>query len=120
MSDLVLDVISAALLLGGGLIGVLGALGVLRFPDFYSRLHAAGMTDTLCALMIVAGLIMQTGLSLLTLKLALILLFLLFTAPTATHALARAALSDGVQPTQGGETGQPTDKASPEDRSSNT
>ena len=120
MSDLVLDLISGGLLLGGGLIGVLGALGVLRFPDFYSRLHAAGMTDTLCALMIVAGLIMQTGLSLLTLKLAFILLFLLFTAPTATHALARAALSDSVQPTQGGQAGQPTDKASSEDRSSNT
>ncbi len=120
MSDLVLDLISGGLLLGGGLIGVLGALGVLRFPDFYSRLHAAGMTDTLCALMIVAGLIMQTGLSLLTLKLALILLFLLFTAPTATHALARAGLSDGVQPTQGGQAGQPADKASSEDRSSNT
>jgi multicomponent Na+:H+ antiporter subunit G len=120
MSDLVLDVISAALLLGGGLIGVLGALGVLRFPDFYSRLHAAGMTDTLCALMIVAGLIMQTGLSLLTLKLALILLFLLFTAPTATHALARAALSDGVQPAEPNKGADTAHTNSPEGRSSNT
>ena len=120
MSDLVLDVISAALLLGGGLIGVLGALGVLRFPDFYSRLHAAGMTDTLCALMIVAGLIMQTGLSLLTLKLALILLFLLFTAPTATHALARAGLSDGLQPAEPVDGADKAHTNSPEDRSSNT
>lgn len=101
MSELVLNIISGALLLGGGLIGVLGALGVLRFPDFYTRLHAAGMTDTLCALMIIAGLIVQAGISLLTLKLALILLFLLFTAPTASHALARAALSDDIAPLEG-------------------
>ena len=99
MTEWLVNAASAGLLLGGGVIGALGALGLLRFPDFYSRLHAAGMTDTLCALMIVAGLIMQTGLSLLTLKLALILLFLLFTAPTATHALARAAINDGVHPT---------------------
>lgn len=98
MSDLLIDVISGGLLLGGGVIGVLGSLGLLRFPDFYSRLHGAGMTDTLCALMIITGLIMQAGLSLLTLKLALILLFLLFTSPTASHALAKAALSDGLEP----------------------
>ena len=120
MSEVVIDLISGGLLLGGGLIGVLGALGVLRFPDFYSRLHAAGMTDTLCALMIIAGLIMQMGLSLLTLKLALILLFLLFTAPTATHALARAALSDGVQPTQDSQTAPPNDHHGSENESSNT
>lgn len=98
MSEMILNLVSGALLIGGGAIGVLGALGLLRFPDFYTRLHAAGMTDTLCALMIMTGLILQAGLSLLTLKLALILLFLLFTAPTATHALARAALSDNVAP----------------------
>lgn len=98
MSDLFIDLISGGLLLGGGVIGILGGLGLLRFPDFYSRLHAAGMTDTLCALMIITGLILQAGLSLLTLKLALILLFLLFTSPTASHALAKAALSDGVEP----------------------
>ncbi len=101
MSEWLIDVISGVLLLGGGVIGVLGALGVLRFPDFYTRLHAAGMTDTLCALMIITGLILQAGISLLTLKLALILLFLLFTAPTASHALARAALSDGIKPLEG-------------------
>lgn len=98
MADTVLDVLSALLLLTGGAFGVLGGLGLLRFPDFYTRLHAAGVTDTLCALLIVAGLALQSGLSMLTLKLALVLLFLLFTAPTASHALARAAMADGIDP----------------------
>lgn len=98
MAETLIDGLSWICLLAGGAVGVLGGLGVLRFPDFYTRLHAAGMTDTLCALLIVAGLALQSGLSLLTLKLVLVLLFLLFTAPTATHALARAAGADGVAP----------------------
>lgn len=106
MADTLLDVLSAILLLAGGGFGILGGLGLLRFPDFYTRLHAAGVTDTLCALLIVVGLALQSGLSLLTIKLALILLFLLFTAPTASHALARAAMTDGLEP-QSGDSDQP-------------
>jgi len=110
--ETVLNVISAVFLLTGGLFGVLGGLGLLRFPDFYSRLHAAGVTETSCALLIIIGLAIQSGLSLLTIKLLLILLFLLFTAPTASHALARAAMvdpkgpdipSDGPRPDHAGE-----------------
>lgn len=98
MAELVIDLVSWVLLLAGGAFGVIGGLGLIRFPDFYTRLHAAGVTDTLCALMIILGLILQAGLSILTVKLALILLFLLFTAPTASHALALAAMTDGVEP----------------------
>jgi len=98
MADLALDILSWVLLLTGGIFGVMGGLGLVRFPDFYTRLHAAGVTDTLCALLIILGLIIQAGLSILTVKLALILLFLMFTAPTASHALARSALVDGVAP----------------------
>ena len=98
MVETAIDIVSWILLLGGGAFGVMGGLGLIRFPDFYTRLHAAGVTDTLCALMIILGLILQAGLSILTVKLALILLFLLFTAPTASHALARAAIVDGVAP----------------------
>lgn len=107
MSEWLINIVSGVLLLGGGSFGVIGGLGLLRFPDFYTRLHAAGMTDTLVALMIITGLIIQTGLSLLTLKLILILLFLLFTTPTASHALARAALADGLEPQVKPETGEP-------------
>lgn len=98
MAEIAINILSAVLLLSGALFGILGGLGLLRFPDFYTRQHAAGMTDTLCALLIVLGLVLQSGMSMLTIKLALILLFLLFTAPVAGHALARAALSDGHRP----------------------
>lgn len=98
MPDLALDILSGCLLLIGGAFGFIGGLGLFRFPDFYTRLHGAGITDTLCAICIATGLILQSGISLLTLKLLLILLFLLFTAPTATHALSRAAMIDGVEP----------------------
>jgi len=98
MVDLVFDWISGAMLLTGGAVAITGGLGLLRFPDFYTRLHAGGMTDTLCMLLIIGGLILQAGLSILAVKLALILLFMLFTAPTASHALARAAVVDEVEP----------------------
>lgn len=98
MVEAALEIVSWVMLLAGGLVGIIGGIGVLRFPDFYTRLHAAGMTDTLCALLIVAGLILQAGLTLASFKLALILLFLVFTAPTASHALARAAIADGIEP----------------------
>jgi multicomponent Na+:H+ antiporter subunit G len=98
MADTVLTVVSAVMLLTGGVFGVLGGIGVLRFPDFFSRLHAAGMTDTLCAFLVIGGLVLQAGVSLLSIKLVLILLFMVFTTPTASHALARAALAAGLAP----------------------
>jgi len=98
MAETALDILSWTFLLTGGVFGVMGGLGLVRFPDFYTRLHAAGVTDTLCALLIILGLIIQAGLSILTVKLALVLLFLLFPAPTASHALARSAIVDGVAP----------------------
>jgi len=85
------------LLLGSFLI-FSGALGMLRFPDFYSRVHAAGVTETLAASLVLFGLMLLAGWSLALLKLILILLFILFTAPTASHALAKAAWKCGLQP----------------------
>lgn len=98
MPEMIINALSWTCLLLGGGVAIIGGVGLLRFPDFYSRLHAAGVTDTLVALLIVGGLVLQSGFTLLTFKLLLILLFLLFTAPTATHALARAALADNVKP----------------------
>lgn len=98
MVETVLAIVSGVFLITGGLFGVLGGIGLLRFPDFYSRLHAAGITDTLCAFLIIVGLVIQAGLALVSIKLMLILIFLVFTAPTASHALARAGLAAGDDP----------------------
>ena len=92
------DVVSWVLIILGGAFSAVGALGLLRFPDFYSRLHAAGITDTLGAWLLIAGMMLQAGFSQITIKLALIVIFLFFTSPTSTHALARAALHAGVKP----------------------
>jgi multicomponent Na+:H+ antiporter subunit G len=101
---------SVASLLGGALLGagclllLVGGLGINRFPHFYSRLHAAGVVDTLAAGLMLAGLVPSFGWTLGSVKLAMILLFLLFTSPTACHALARAAYTGGLrEPRSSGE-----------------
>ena len=96
--SLVLDFLSWVLLTAGAALGVLGGWGMHRFPDFYSRLHAAGVTDTLCAALFLLGLVLQAGLSLASIKLLLIFLFLYFTSPTASHSLAEAARLGNVKP----------------------
>ncbi len=96
--ELGLDIASAALMLTGAVFVLAGALGMLRLPDFYTRLHAAGVTDTLGAEMIIIGLMLQSGWSLVTVKLALLGLFVFLTSPTATHATANAAYKSGLKP----------------------
>lgn len=95
---MIVDIASWILLSAGGALGIIGGIGIHRFPDFYSRLHAAGITDTLCAMLILLGLGLQAGWSIAAFKLALIFMFLFFTCPTASHALANAALHSGLQP----------------------
>lgn len=95
---MIIDILSWVCLVSGGLLGVIGGIGIHRFPDFYSRLHAAGITDTLCAVLILLGLGLQAGLSLDAFKLFLIFVFLFFTSPTASHALANAAMHGGLKP----------------------
>ncbi len=95
---MIVDALSWICLVAGGLVGVVGAVGIHRFPDFYSRQHATGTTDTLCAILILLGLGLQAGISLAAFKIALIFLFLILTSPTATHALANAAMHGGLKP----------------------
>ncbi len=95
---MILDILSWICLVAGGALGIVGGIGIHRFPDFYSRLHAAGITDTLCAMLILLGLGLQAGWSIAAFKLALIFVFLFFTSPTASHALANAALHSGLKP----------------------
>ena len=94
----VLSVLIWALLLSGAFFLVTGALGMIRLPDVFTRMHAAGMADTMGAGLILAGLCLYSGANLVTVRLVLILAFLWFTSPIATHALAKAALSGGAEP----------------------
>lgn len=93
-----LDILSWVLLLGGGAFVMIGGIGLLRLPDFYTRLHAAGITDTLGAGLIILGMMVAGGLSLVTVKLALLGALIFLTSPTATHAIANAAFTAGLEP----------------------
>jgi len=93
-----LDILSWVLLLGGGAFVMIGGIGLLRLPDFYTRLHAAGMTDTLGAGLIILGMMVAGGLSLVTVKLVLLGALIFLTSPTATHAIANAAFTAGLEP----------------------
>ena len=75
----------------------------MRLPDFFSRTHAAGVTDTLAAPLLLLGVALQLGWSLDTLKILLVLAFILATNPTASHAMAKAALHGGRRPKVGDE-----------------
>ncbi len=93
-----LDVSSWVLLTLGGVSVLIGGIGALRMPDLYTRMHAASVTDSMGSILVLLGIMLQSGLSLATIKLAAILLFLLLTGPTASNALASAALLAGTQP----------------------
>ncbi len=93
-----LEVASAALLLAGAAFGIAGGIGLLRLPDFYCRIHSAGINDTLGAGLILAGLLLRSPDWIAGAKLVAILAFLLITSPTSTHALANAALETGLRP----------------------
>lgn len=91
-----LDILSAILIIAGVFFGLTGALGLFRFPDFFTRVHAASVTDTISAILILFGLALQTEFGIVTAKLAFILIFLLLTSPTASHALAKSARHGGL------------------------
>ncbi|MDP7547792.1 MAG: monovalent cation/H(+) antiporter subunit G [Alphaproteobacteria bacterium] len=98
MTAQLLDVLSWLLLGAGSAFVIIGAFGMLRLPDFYSRLHPAGLTDTMGAGLILLGLLAQAEAAMVAVKLLIIAVFLLFTSPTSAHATARAALAAGLQP----------------------
>lgn len=92
------EVLSWLLIVPGTVFCVIGGIGLLRLPDFYSRMHGAGITDTLGASLVLLGLMLEPAHWTVTVKLAAILFFLLVTGPTAAHALIHAAYSDGFEP----------------------
>jgi len=98
--SVLIDFASGALLVAGGFFCIVGGIGVNRMPDFYTRMHAASVTETLGAALILLGLALQAGPSLVSVKLFFIGMLIFFTSPTATHALAHAARARGIEPMQ--------------------
>ncbi|MBM3532304.1 MAG: monovalent cation/H(+) antiporter subunit G [Alphaproteobacteria bacterium] len=96
--SLLADIISWALILAGSFFTLAGAFGIIRFPDLYTRMHASGVIDPFGVSLILVGLIVQAGLSLISVKLTILILFLGLTSPVACHALGRAARHRGLKP----------------------
>ena len=95
---MIIDALSWFLLVSGSVFCIISAIGVLRLPDYFSRIHAAGILDSTGTGALILGLMLQGGFTLVTVKLLMILAIIVITGPTATHALARAALHGGLTP----------------------
>ncbi len=96
--DTALDILSWAFLMAGCAFMFIGALGILRLPDVFARMHAAGIIDTLGLGLLIIGMGLQVGFNLVLVKLVMILAFVLYTSPTTTHALSRAIIHAGIKP----------------------
>ena len=92
------DVLSWISIIAGSLFLLVGASGLVRFPDFWSRLHAASVVDSAGMILLLLGMCLQGGWSLVTVKLVILGIFLFITGPTATHAVANAAYVTGLRP----------------------
>jgi multicomponent Na+:H+ antiporter subunit G len=96
--DIVRTVLAWALIGSGAFFIIVSAIGINRMPDVFTRLHAGSIGDTFGAGLMLLGMMVVAGFSLITAKLLLLLLFMWFMGPVATHAIARAALQAGEKP----------------------
>ena len=96
--DLVLDITTGICFFIGSLSIIIGACGLIKLPDVFSRIHAAGMIDTGGTAFFVLGMIFQTGWSLITVKLILIGIFIFFTSPVTSHVTANLARKSNLMP----------------------
>ncbi|MEQ9824501.1 MAG: monovalent cation/H(+) antiporter subunit G [Puniceicoccaceae bacterium] len=96
--SILIEYLSMALLGVGAFFLTLGSVGIIKMPDFYRRLHAVSMSDTLGIILMTSGMILKAGLSLMALKLLTIFLLMAITNPVGSHALSRAALRSGLKP----------------------
>lgn len=96
--EIFVNILSGACLVLGSFLIFSGGVGLLRFPDFYTRMHAAGVTETLATAFILFGLMLLAGWGIVLAKLVMILLFVLITSPTASHALAKSAQHGKLAP----------------------
>jgi multicomponent Na+:H+ antiporter subunit G len=98
--DTLVNILSWIFIVSGSFFAIIGAVGSLRFPDFWSRLHAASISDSAGVILLLIGMMLQAGPGLIAVKLLIILVFLFITGPTSTHAVANAALVSGLKPKQ--------------------
>lgn len=95
---MIADVAIAVLLAGGFVFHAVAALGVLRMPDFYTRLHAVSKAETLGVLLTLAAVVVWVGPSITAVKVIFVAVFLFLANPTSTHVIGRAALRTGLKP----------------------
>ena len=99
-----MDIVVVILIVTGLLFFFATTIGLLRLPDFYSRMHAAGKGDTLSSLLILLALVLyefhELNLAnlLVAFKILLIVVFIFMASPTATHAITDAGFESGVKP----------------------
>ena len=96
--QLFVEILSWALISAGSFFVIVGAIGVYRFPDFWTRLHAASVAESAGVILLLTGMMVQAGWGLIAVKLLIIGVFLFITGPTSTHAVANAALVSGLRP----------------------
>jgi multicomponent Na+:H+ antiporter subunit G len=95
---LAIEFASWVLILLGSFFTIVGAFGIVRMPEIFTRMHAASVTDTLGIGFLILGMCLQAGFDLVTLKLVFLLALFFFTGPVVTHALAQACLHEGIKP----------------------
>ena len=96
--EVVAEIVGTVLILAGSFFFVVGAVGIYRLPDVFTRMHAAGIADTVGAGLLLIGMMFFAGFDFVTVKLVIILGIIWFASPFSTHALAQAALHAGVEP----------------------
>ena len=99
----IINIISAVFIISGALSIIIGLIGVFRMPDFFTRLHAASIIDTMGTMLILVGLMLYSGFNLVSVKLLLILVFIIITTPAAAHALAKSAIHGELKPVLDGD-----------------
>jgi multicomponent Na+:H+ antiporter subunit G len=95
---IVIDIASWGCILLGSFFTLVGAFGLVRMPELFTRMHAASVVETLGVGFLILGMCLQAGFTLVTAKLIFLMLLFLFMAPVVTHALAQACLHEGIKP----------------------
>lgn len=113
MVELLRDIVAGLFLFAGAFFLIVGAIGMNRMPDLFTRMHSASVADTLGVILMLVGMVILAGFTLVAVKLVLLMAFLLFMGPVASHALAAAALQAGVKPVLAGDGKRPASAAAP-------